>query len=175
MAFDLAAVGRQVGQFVIQDVEHITSSLAAGVRWRGTLRYEMRGGGISRLDSPVMPPRTLTDVPARPRRGVCLQMHVRLEPGVSLPGPPGGEVVRLRRVLNLNAVGMCHEWQDRGLFTGMINVLEAYVRSGDRPPGTSAQALYVSSISNLRLGELLDRRGWEVVGADSLDRYFTAA
>lgn len=168
MVYDLTTVGQRVGNILIHDLSRHTA-LSAGKSWRGTMRYSLRLGALIRTDSPLAPPRDVAGVPAEPGDG-RMTMHVRLERSMSIVDSP--RAIRLMRVINLSSIGMCEEWRDRGLFTGMISELEAYVRSVDRLPGTSAEALCVSSIVNL--AELLDNRGWLTPDPEGSSRIFLA-
>ena len=57
-------------------------------------------------------------------------------------------------------IQVCEEWCGRGLITGVLDVLEEWLRDGE----AGCSALYVQNIVNPRLAQFLARRGWSCPG-----------
>lgn len=176
---NLTQAGVAFGRMVMSDVEALVR--ARKNAWLGVVEWRVDHRGVVEADlGGVFGGRRLPAGRTLPELAVSVdridegeddesltvaQFYVRLEPSVSLDlcggvarDQPTNTYKRVRRVFNLNNVGMHEDLCGRGFFKGLLRTLETWIEEGS---DGFCNCLMVQNVANPRLlRHLTDRPGW---------------
>ena len=159
--------GCAIGSIICDDVRRLLH-FKGNANWLGCIEWRVTGAGkvtvdassrgdAQRLNSgrPVIQVDGVAAAAGADEEGPLFMIYVRLEPGVY----HGPELGVKHRVLNINNVGLAEPFRERGVFTSLLGVLEAWMR--DEGDASRPRAIMVQNVCNARLmAWLKNRPGW---------------